>query len=246
MRVFPPLFLVAVALVFTVPLHGAEGPANTLTPAETKDGWQLLWDGQTLHGWRGAKGIAFPAAQWEIKDGTLNVVPNTAAKPGSGDIMTAKYYTYFELKIDFRITPGADSGIKYMVDPDSNPDEAIGLEYQLIDDAAHPDAKLGKNGDRTCASLYDFIPAAKEKKLNPPGEWNTAHIVVRGPYVEHWLNGELVLAYTRFTPEFRRLALLSKFKPWAAFADAHDGPILLQAGGQAVAFRNIKIRVLTY
>jgi hypothetical protein len=164
----------------------------------------------------------------------------------AGDIITTRKYANFELLVDFRITPGANSGIKYFVDPDLNkgPGSSIGFEYQILDDAVHPDAKKGRNGDRTLASLYDMIPAAKNKPVKPIGEWNTARIVIRGAHGEHWLNGVKVVEYERFTPQFRQLVAESKYHVWPNFGELHDGDILLQDHGFPVSFRNIKIREL--
>jgi hypothetical protein len=122
---------------------------------------------------------------------------------------------------------------------------AIGLEFPILDDGRNPEAKLGRNGNRTMGSLYDLVPAAANKIVKPIGEWNTARIVVRGAHVEHWLNGMRVLAYTRCTHEFRQLVAESKYKVWPHFGELKEGPILLQNHGDAVGFRNIKIRRLT-
>ena len=186
------------------PASSANAATNTLTSEEVSQGWRLLWDGSTTKGWRSAKAETFPASGWEIKDGVLSVLPSGGAESaGGGDIITVERFPQFELKADFKITPGANSGIKYFVQPGLGPisttgvaaktGSAIGLEYQILDDALHPDAKLGLNGDRTMASLYDLIPASADKKPNPIGEWNTARILVSGNHVEHWLNGQKVL-----------------------------------------------------
>ena len=236
--------LVGVALLTTALYAGA----NELTSQEKADGWRLLWNGQDSSGWHSARGPQFPAHDWAIKDGELRVNPSGGREGGEGgDIVTNEKFSNFELLVDFKIFPGTNSGIKYFVDPDLNkgPGSAIGLEYQILDDLRHPDAKLGKNGDRTMASLYDLIPASKNKKVNPIGSWNTARIVVHGPHVEHWLNGEKVLEYTRFTPEFRQLVKESKYKVWPNFGELQSGNILLQDHGDAVALRNIKLRVLS-
>ncbi len=227
--------------------RAAEPVPNTLTAEEIKAGWRLLWDGRTTSGWRSARSDSFPARGWQIKDGVLSVLKSDGHEGGQGgDIITVEKFSNFELTVDFKITPGANSGIKYFVDPSLNRGEgsSIGLEYQILDDERHPDAKLGKNGDRTLASLYDLYPAASSKKPHAIGEWNTARIVSRGDHVEHWLNGEKVLEYTRFTPQFRADVQGSKYKIWPGFGELHEGHLLLQDHGDTASFRNIKIRVL--
>jgi hypothetical protein len=227
---------------------------NTLTPAEKATGWTLLWDGKTPAGWRGAKTGSFPAQGWSIKNGMLTVQENGGAESsGGGDIITRQRYTDFELRLDFKITPGANSGIKYFVQPNLNPvtgagakasiGSAIGLEYQILDDAHHPDAKLGRDGNRTLGSLYDLITASPDKKPAPTGEWNAARVIVRGNHVEHWLNGKKILEYDRGTPAFRDAVTGSKYKNIPGFGEWPDGHILLQEHGNEVSFRNIKIRV---
>ncbi|HMG02244.1 MAG TPA: DUF1080 domain-containing protein [Edaphobacter sp.] len=221
--------------------------SNNLTRQEAAQGWHLLFDGKTSNGWRSIHNSSFPSNGWEVKDGMISVTEHGGEEGGNaGDIITTRKYANFELSVDFRITTGANSGIKYFVDPDLNKGEgsAIGLEYQILDDAVHPDAKKGNGGDRTLASLYDLIPAAKNKPVRPIGEWNTARIVVRGAHCEQWLNGVKVVEYERFTPQFRKLVAESKYHVWPGFGEAHDGYILLQDHGFPVSFRNIKIREL--
>jgi hypothetical protein len=238
--------LAALVVALAFPAFAQPAP-NTLSKKEAAQGWKLLWDGKTTNGWRSAHGPAFPSTGWEIKDGLLSVTDRGGEEGGdAGDIITTRKYSNFELSVDFRITRGANSGIKYFVDPALNKGQgsAIGLEYQILDDAVHPDAKKGQNGDRTQASLYDMIPAAKDKPVRPIGEWNTALIIVRGAHVEHWLDGKKVLEYDRFTPQFRQLVAESKYHVWPNFGEAHSGYILLQDHGFPVSFRNIKIREL--
>lgn len=229
-------------------------PANMLSDAERAAGWRLLWDGKTTEGWRSAKADGFPTSGWSIQDGTLRVHDNGGEEStGGGDIITQRRYTDFDLQADFKITPGANSGIKYLVQPNLDPitgtgaraatGSAIGLEFQILDDERHPDAKLGREGNRTIASLYDLKPAAASKKPAPIGEWNTARIIVRGNHVEHWLNGLRVLEYERGSTAFRELVGLSKYQNIAGFGEWADGHILLQEHGNEVAFRNLKIRV---
>ncbi len=220
---------------------------NTLTSKEKKDGWILLFDGKTTKGWRGAYVDSFPAKDWRIADGMLLVQAEGGGEAAhGGDIVTIGEYSSFELLVDFKLTPGANSGIKYFVTEQlpRTPGSAIGLEYQLLDDALHPDVKLGINGNRTLASLYDVIPAPADKPVKPMGEWNQARIIVRGRHVEHWLNGMKLFSYERGDGAFRALRAMSKFKDRPTFGEAERGHILLQEHGSNVSFRDIKLRVL--
>ena len=223
--------------------ESAQAP-NTLSAAEHKEGWRLLFDGTSMSGWRGAYLDSLPRKGWEVKDGML-IVQSSGGKEAAfgGDIVTVEQFSSFELKVDFRLTEGANSGIKYFVTEQQpqTPGSAKGLEYQLLDDARHPDAKLGINGNRTLASLYDLLPAA-HKHVNPIGQWNHARIIVRRRHVEHWLNGTRVLAYERGGKEYLAHKAVSKFKDLEGFGEAPSGHILLQDHGDQVFFRNIKIR----
>jgi hypothetical protein len=219
---------------------------NTLSPRERRDGWQLLWDGATSAGWRGAKLTAFPAQGWEIRDGVLSVMETEGREAAAGgDIVTTDEYANFELSLEYRLTRGANSGIKYFVNTELNTGtgSAIGNEFQLLDDDVHPDAKLGVRGNRTNAGLYDLIPP-RNVRFNGVGEWNRARIIVRGNHVEHWLNGFLTVEYERGTQEWRALVDHSKYVIWPNFGEATKGHILLQDHGNNVSFRSIKIRVL--
>jgi hypothetical protein len=222
---------------------------NTLSEKERAEGWKLLWDGQTTEGWRGAKLNAFPTKGWAIRNGVLQVLPSGGQEStNGGDIVTTRTYRNFILKVDFKITKGANSGIKYFVDPELNKGEgsAIGCEFQLLDDNNHPDAKLGVKGNRTLGALYDLIPPDRSS----PGyrfdenAFNTATIVVEGNRVQHYLNGVKILEYVRNTQEFNALVAYSKYAGWPRFGNAAEGHILLQDHGDAVSFKNIKIREL--
>jgi hypothetical protein len=219
---------------------------NTLTDREKKEGWKLLWDGKTTAGWRGAKLQGFPEKGWTIKDGVLIVAETGGGEAAAGgDIVTADEYENFELIVEFNLTKGANSGIKYFVDTELNKGEgsSIGCEYQLLDDAVHPDAKLGVKGNRTLAGLYDMIPPVGVRS-NGIGEWNRARIVVQGRHVEHWLNGFKTVEYERATQMWRALVNNSKYTVWPAFGERPKGHILLQDHGNTVMFRTIKIREL--
>lgn len=242
------LLWLAAVLLATLPAGAQtpQAPPNTLTPQEKKAGWKLLFDGKTTTGWRGAYRETFPEKGWEVRDGMLIVLPSGGGEAANGgDIVTVDEYSNFELKLDVMLTEGANSGIKYFVTEEQprSPGSAIGLEYQLLDDEAHPDARLGIDGNRTLASLYDVMPA-KNKRRNPIGQWNSVRIVVRGKQVEHWLNGLKVLSYERGGKEFLEHKAKSKFKDRKDFGEARQGHILLQDHGNQVFFRNIKIRVL--
>jgi hypothetical protein len=219
-------------------------PQNTITKAEQQQGWKLLFDGKTMNGWRGAYLDSLPTRGWDIREGMLIVQASGGGEAAfGGDLVTIEEYSSFDLTLDFKLTEGANSGVKYFVEERSpkTPGSAKGLEYQILDDEKHPDAKLGINGNRTLASLYDLMPAVNSKPA-PMGKWNHACILVKGAHVEHWLNGVKVLQYERGGKDFLAHKAESKFKDIEGFGEATSGHILLQDHGNQVFYRNIKIR----
>lgn len=220
--------------------------ANTISEREAKDGWRLLWDGKTTNGWRGAKLDEFPEKGWSISNGILKVHKSDGGEStNGGDIVTTRPYKNFMLKVDFKITEGANSGIKYFVDTNLNKGEgsAIGCEFQILDDNKHPDAKLGVLGNRKLGALYDLIPVSEDKPFRK-GFFNTAMVVVKGNHVEHWLNGVKILEYERNNQMWEALVNYSKYRDWPNFGNAEEGLILLQDHGDEVMFQNIKIKEL--
>ena len=227
----------------TVNIYQANRVSNTISTQEQAEGWRLLWDGKTTEGWRGAHAETFPDKGWTIKDGVLSVEPSGGAESqNGGDIVTNEEFSDFELTLEFKITKGANSGIKYFVTEGyTTSGSAIGLEYQILDDREHPDAKMGKDGNRTLASLYDLIPA-KNKRFNGVEQWNYARIISKGKHVEHWLNGFKNLEYERGSEKYHNIVKESKYKDFVNFGEAEAGHILLQDHGDAVSFHSIKIR----
>ena len=227
---------------------------NQLSESERIQGWKLLWDGLTSTGWRGAHRTTFPAGGWRIENGelVLAATPVGEKRPG-GDLVTEELFSAFELQFEFKLTAGANSGVKYFVTEDFKPASgitAIGLEYQLLDDEKHPDAARGANGNRKLASLYDIIPATpppSEPGLAPViGHWQHARIVVYpNQQVEHWLNGVRVVDYVRGSAAYADAVASSAYAKFPRFGLAEAGRILLQDHGDEVRFRSIKLRTLT-
>ncbi len=216
---------------------------NNLSDAEKEQGFKLLFDGKSVDAWKSARTGEFPSNGWEVKDGVLSVLSREQSRERGGDIITKEEFGPFELKFDFNITEGANSGVKYGI---GNNGPGLGLEYQVLDDDKHPDAKAGAAGNRTMASLYDLIPAEKESRfINKPGNWNMGRIVVfPDNTVQHWLNGRKVVEYKRGDAIYRALIARSKYAEYEGFGLAPKGPILLQDHSDNVHYRSIKIREL--
>ncbi len=226
---------------------------NRLTEQGKAEGWILLFNGETLQGWRGLGRENIPEGHWIVEDGAIKKVADKDVplqedgQPLEGcDLMTIQTFENFELSLEWKISPGGNSGIKYNVSEKMStahpPDNAaLGFEYQILDDERHLDALMGK--DRTAASLYDLI-APENKSLKPVGEFNSARIIYRGYQGEHWLNGVKVLEYNLNTSEMDELIQGSKYRDIPDFAQKRNGHIVLQDHADAVWFRNIKIRIL--
>lgn len=238
-------------------IPGAEGPtaANTLSAEEEAAGWQLLFDGESFAGWRGLGREGIPQGHWIIEDGAIRKVASgevPTAPDGQplegGDIMTVRAWADFELVLEWKVAPGANSGIKYNVSEEMSMSApptyaALGFEYQILDDDLHPDALNGPN--RTAAALYYLIPPGSGKDLRSVGTFNEARVVWRGGHGEHWLNGVKVLEFDTGTPLFDSAFAVSKYQPIPGFAEKRMGHIVLQDHGDDVWFRNIKIREVT-
>ena len=222
---------------------------NTLSQTEKEQGWSFLFNGRNNTAWKSVKGInPFSAKDWEVSNGELTIQAGSEA----GDIITKKTYGAFELDFEFKLTEGANSGVKYFVNNHAEAGENakyLGLEYQVLDDNKHPDAKMGVVGNRTSASLYDLIPSyRKVHTRNVPlniGKWNHARVIVQPDgNVQHWLNGFNVVEYERGSNIFNALVARSKYKDVKGFGLGETGHILLQNHHDHVSYRSIKIREL--
>ena len=224
-------------------------PVNTLTKDEKEDGWQLLFDGETpSNHWRGYCDKAFPDSGWTVENGALKVMGSGAGEAGGagGDIVTKEKYSNFELKLEWKVSKGGNSGIFYLAEEQCGEDGAAiwksAPEMQILDNENHPDARLGEDGNRKAGALYDMMPA-QPQNTKPHGQWNSVRILVYDGTVAHFQNGEKILEYHLWTEDWKEMVKNSKFVEYDGFADvAKEGYIGLQDHGHDVWFRNIKIK----
>lgn len=217
---------------------------------KSTDEWIVLFNGKNFDGWRGYNRTDMPKA-WTIEAGAIKINGSGQGEAGAkdgGDIIFNQKFRNFELSFEWKVAKGSNSGVFYLAQ--EFPDQQIwksAPEYQVLDNANHPDARLGKAGNRQSASLYDLIPAVPQNAKNY-GEWNTASIIVYKGTVVHFQNGESVVEYHLWTDDWRKMVAASKFKTWENFINAggpdHQGYIGLQDHGDDVWFRNLKIKIL--
>jgi len=215
----------------------AAADLNTLTSAEQKDGWKLLFNGKSLDGWRTYKEGGKIGAGWIVEDGLLK----KQAKISGGDMMTVQTTSgtaNWELAWEWRIAKNGNNGIKYFITEARK--GALGHEYQMLDDDGHPDGKVGAH--RQTAAFYDVLPPAKDKPTKPVGEWNTSRVVVKGNTVQHWLNGAKVLEYELGSDAVKEAVAKSKFSKIGDFGTKVTGHILLTDHNDECWFRNVKLR----
>ncbi len=228
---------------------GAQTRSNDLSAPERAAGWRLLFDGRTLRGWRGLGYDTVPTAHWVVVDGAIkkiasgNVPKLADGQPAQGGVDT---FGDFELSWEWKVTPAANSGVKYNVSEELSMAQApnhaaLGFEYQILDDDRHPDGALPSH---RAGALYDLFPPNEKKHLKPVGEWNRSTVIFRGNHGEHWLNGERIVEFDLGTARMDSALAASKFRSIQGFATRRKAHIVLQDHGDEVYFRNIKVRDL--
>jgi hypothetical protein len=230
--------------IISVSCSSDTGADNTLTRQESKDGWILLFDGETTNGWRGYNRDAFPATGWTIEDGTLACISGRLDRSQrGGDIIFDEKFLDFHLKLDWKIAEGGNSGLFYLGQETRRGIAWTAPEFQLLDNERHPDALQGRDDNRKSASLYDILPAVPQN-CNPAGEWNQAEVIIKDSFVTHRQNGVDVVTFQLGTAEWFEMVSLSKFNGVQLFGMYVPGFIGLQDHGDDIWFKNIKIKPL--
>lgn len=230
---------ILIALVMTLPFSAMCQKPNTLTKEEKKEGWKLLFDGRNTDGWH-TYGQTSGSPRWKVEDGAIT--PNTADKNGHGDLVTDGIYGNFDLKLEWKISPGGNSGILFDVQEDTAKYKETyftGPEMQVLDNDSNHDGRIHKH---RAGNLYDLIAGPDETK--PVGQWNQAEIILKDGNLKLFLNGVNVVTTTMWDDHWRDMVAHSKFKRWPEFAVAHSGRIALQYHDFPVWFRNIRIKTL--
>ena len=210
----------------------AQGAINTLTAAQKKEGWRLLFDGKTTAGFRGYKTDTVPAA-WHVVDGVLTKTV------GTGDIVTKEVFQDFALQFDWKLATGGNSGVFYRANEEFDHIYWTGPEFQLLDDANAPD---GKNRLTSAGSAYGLY-AAPAGVVKAADQWNTSQIIVKGNHVEHWMNGQKLLEYELLSPDWEAKVKASKFGVWPKYGRLAKGIVGFQGDHNgALSLRNIMIR----
>jgi len=235
-RCWPLLLLVTAASGFSA------APVNQLSAEEKADGWKLLFDGKTSEGWHTFKTQSFPDKGWVVEDGWLHCLGKGGGNKGGGEIISDGQFNDFELQWEWKLASAGNSGVKYFI-LESRKD-ALGHEYQMIDDEREPDAVKG-GGKHLTASFYDVLaPTTRPPPVKPSGEINSSRLIIKGNHVEHWLNGVKVLEYECGSEAVKAAVAASKFKTTVGFGDKVRGHLLLQDHNSEVWFRNVRIREL--
>ena len=242
-----------IAPLLLLVLQTTSSRPNELTAAELNAGWQLLFDGRTFIGWRGLGYDSVPTAHWMIENGAIKKIASGKVPTlpdgqplSGGDLMTVDSFADFELTWEWKVTPGANSGVKYNVSEEFSVAQApnhaaLGFEYQILDDDRHEDGQLPSH---RAGALYDLIAPGSRKQLRPVGEWNQSRVIFRGNHGEHWLNGQKLVGFDLGTAHMDSLLAKSKYRTIQGFANRRRGHIVLQDHGDEVYFRNLKVREL--
>lgn len=233
------MILLATAVVAVAVSLDAQSPQpNTLTPAEQKDGWKLLFDGKTIDKWRGFKRESMPE-NWTVVDGAITLTTPRRAV----DIISVEQFGDFDFKFDWQLAPAppaGNSGVMFYVTEEGGQTYHTGPEYQVLDNATHADGKNPLTSAGSCYALY----APSKDVTRPVGEWNESRIVLNRGRGEHWLNGVKVVEFDMNSDEWKAKVLGSKFKEWPGFGVARRGHLAIQQHGARVAYRNLKIKTL--